>query len=60
MSNEKLTHTVRSRIPRKMRRQLQRVADARHLELSDIVREALRTYLGSQNFSPMPDQKKAA
>ena len=43
-----------------MRRQLQQLADGRHLELSDIVREALRNYLARQNFAPQDDPKQPA
>jgi len=54
MSYETLNASVRTRVPKKIRTRLEEIAIARHLDLSDIIREALRVYLDSAN------RKKAA
>lgn len=54
MSHETLNYQVKTRVPKKIRVRLEEIAAARHLDLSDIVREALRIYLDAA------DRKKAA
>ena len=48
MKHELMTEQVKTRVPKATRKRLEKIAGARHLDLSDIVREALRTYLDSK------------
>lgn len=45
MSTEKLEGQIKTRVPAEVKRELEDIAQNRHLDLSDIVREAFREYL---------------
>ena len=45
MSKERLTEDIKIRVPPAVKATIARVADGRHLAISDIVREALREYV---------------
>lgn len=47
---------LKARIPEEMRAELERIAAARFLKVSDIVREAVRYYLARR---PVPPHKRS-
>jgi hypothetical protein len=51
MATANFTDEVKTRVTRRMKRDLERRAAARELDLSDIVREALRDYF-AKNGAP--------
>jgi predicted transcriptional regulator len=57
MSTQKLTSDIKVRVPTSVRKAFEEVAKSRHLELSDIAREAFREFLARQNKRP---QRQAA
>jgi predicted transcriptional regulator len=59
MSNEPLRKTVKVRIQRRVQRELKRIADERHLAVSDIAREAFREYLSRSNHTTTQEGKAA-
>jgi hypothetical protein len=48
MSNEKLDADIKTRVPQYIKDACQEAADERHLDLSDIVREALREFVAKR------------
>jgi predicted transcriptional regulator len=52
-----LVESIKTRVPKGSKRALDQIAKERHLDLSDIVREALREYLMRRTAEP---QKQAA
>jgi predicted transcriptional regulator len=48
MAQRPLDDTVKVRAPKGLRRDLQRIADKRFLTVSDIAREALRSYVAAE------------
>lgn len=49
--SERLNAEIKTRVPGRVRRQLQQLANDRHLDLSDLAREALREYIASRTVS---------
>ncbi|MCF7762787.1 MAG: ribbon-helix-helix domain-containing protein [Verrucomicrobia bacterium] len=48
MSQDNLNEAVRTRVPVEMKEELSRIARGRHLKVSDVVREALRSFVSIQ------------
>jgi predicted transcriptional regulator len=62
MIDEKLTADIKIRAPEGLKEKCQQYASERHLELSDIVREALREYVAKRETErkALLEQTKAA
>lgn len=56
MSTERLNADVRTRVSPTVKAEFERIAEDRHLDVADIVREALREYLARH---PHPQNEKA-
>lgn len=53
MRTELLNEQIKTRVPEQVKRDLEAIAKSRHLELSDIVREALRLYVAKNDANQM-------
>jgi len=51
MRTERLDAAIKTRVPRRDRESIQRIAEARHLDMADIVRQAIREYLARERSS---------
>jgi len=63
MSTERLEGQVKTRVPKLTKAALEQIATERHLDVSDIVREALRQYIarnGSKQMEPSALSEKVA
>lgn len=60
MSNEKLEASIKTRVSPTTKEALEKIAAARHLDVSDIVREAVREYVGKTEQSQQPETVKEA
>ena len=49
MGTERLNADIKTRLPRELKEVLERIAARRHLDLSDICREAFREYIEAWN-----------
>lgn len=49
MRTERFQQNIKTRVPAELKRELESIAQGRHLDLSDIVREALRIYAVKNN-----------
>lgn len=54
MSTERLEAEIKTRVQPDIKKAFEDIADARHLNTADIVREALREYLAKQVVAPEP------
>lgn len=52
MSNELLTAEIKTRVQPTVKRAFEQLAEERHLDTADIVREALREFLSRQSSQP--------
>jgi len=61
MSTEKLEADIKTRVQPSMKRQLESIAASRHLDVADIVREALREFVAKQpeTLNPQPVEQAA-
>jgi hypothetical protein len=59
MSTERLTAEVKTRVPRKVKKRLEALAAERHLGVSDIAREAFRSFLERNQPSAQSADEKA-
>lgn len=58
MSNAtKFSEEIKTRVPKLVKRKLKAVADARHLDLSDIAREAYREFLAKPENATLLQEK---
>lgn len=58
MRRNELDDEIKTRVPSSVKRELERIAAARELTVSDILREAARLYLARHRL-PSPNGKKA-
>lgn len=49
MVTEKLDNQIKVRVPAEVKKAFEQLASMRHLDVADVVREALRDFLGNQN-----------
>jgi hypothetical protein len=60
MSTERLNEAIKTRVPRASKRALEQIARERHLDVADIVREALREHLDRAIIRPSSKVKQPA